>query len=96
MLEQKKLDEERMQTEQNERELQAKLDTATQAVSELESKLEEYKSFVKNPIKELLPLEELEVVFKYYFVRIDVYAYLLSRNAVLFMQIIPKVKKICW
>ncbi|KAK5640959.1 hypothetical protein RI129_009506 [Pyrocoelia pectoralis] len=60
MLEQQKLEEERVQVRQRERELQTKLDTESQTVTELHSKLEQYKSLVPNPVKELLPIEELE------------------------------------
>lgn len=63
MSEQKRSDEERAQLEQRERELQARLDSESQIVNELQTKLEQYKSLVNNPIKELLPLEELEVCF---------------------------------
>ncbi|KAB0793905.1 hypothetical protein PPYR_13525 [Photinus pyralis] len=60
MLEQQKLEEERVQVRQRERELQTKLETESQTVTDLQSKLEQYKLLVPNPMKELLPIEELE------------------------------------
>ncbi|KAF5269599.1 hypothetical protein FQR65_LT05938 [Abscondita terminalis] len=60
MLDQQKLIDERAQIEQREHELKAQLETESQLVNELTEKLEQYKSLVSNPVKELLPLEELE------------------------------------
>lgn len=60
MLEQQKLEEERVQVRQRQSELQTKLETESQTVIDLQSKLEQYKLLVPNPVKELLPIEELE------------------------------------
>ncbi|KAF5293593.1 hypothetical protein FQA39_LY03078 [Lamprigera yunnana] len=60
MLDQQKLLEEKLQIEQRERELKAKLESESQTVFELKMRLEQYVSLVPNPVKELLPLKELE------------------------------------
>lgn len=60
MLDQQKMMDEKAQVEQRERELKTQLETETELVTELTIKLEQYKSLVSNPVKELFPLEELE------------------------------------
>lgn len=61
--EQKKMDEEKTQFQQKERELQAKLDAEIEKLNEVQSKVDQLKAMSINPIKDLLPLDELEVSF---------------------------------